>query len=258
MSRSANIGRAALVTGAGKRLGRAIALGLAAQGWDIAVHFHRSRAEAETVAGEVCALGVRAAVVGCDLGEAGPTEDLVAECGRRLGPLSVLVNSAAVFEHDDLPSLEPRSWEKHLNVNLRAPLLLAKHFAAQLPQGATGCVVNMLDQKVFNLNPDFLSYTVAKIGLEGATRVLAMALAPRVRVCGIAPGITLVSGEQTQEGFRRAHKAAPLGHSSDTDDVVQAVNYVVSAKSLTGTTIVVDGGQHLWALKRDVQFDDGN
>jgi NAD(P)-dependent dehydrogenase (short-subunit alcohol dehydrogenase family) len=257
MSRSAHKEQAALVTGAGKRLGRAIALGLAAEGWNIAVHYHRSRAEAEAVAHEIAALGVKAAAVGCDLGDGQQAANLVAECGRALGPLSVLVNSAAVFEHDDLASLEPRRWERHLNINLRAPLMLAKDFAGQLPPGVTGCIVNMLDQKVFNLNPDFLSYTIAKVGLEGATRMLAMALAPRVRVCGVAPGITLISGEQTEEGFRRAHKVAPLGHSSDVHDVVDAVKYAVNAKSLTGTTIVVDGGQHLWGLRRDVQFNEG-
>lgn len=142
-----------------------------------------------------------------------------------------------------------------MSVNLRAPLLLARDFATQLPEGLVGCIVNMLDQKVFNLNPDFLSYTIAKIGLEGATRVLAMALAPRVRVCGIAPGITLVSGEQSKQGFERAHRFAPLGRSSDMEDVVNAVRFVVNAKSLTGETIVVDGGQHLWPRSRDVQFE---
>jgi NAD(P)-dependent dehydrogenase (short-subunit alcohol dehydrogenase family) len=142
-----------------------------------------------------------------------------------------------------------------MNVNLRAPMLLARDFAKQVPEGATGCIVNLLDQKVFNLNPDFLSYTVAKIGLEGATRMLAMALAPKVRVCGVAPGITLVSGEQTAAGFEKAHRMAPLGRSSEVEDVVGAVRYVVGARALTGTTLVVDGGQHLWGMRRDVQFE---
>jgi NAD(P)-dependent dehydrogenase (short-subunit alcohol dehydrogenase family) len=145
-----------------------------------------------------------------------------------------------------------------MDVNLRAPLFLAKAFAARIPDGATGCIVNLLDQKVFNLNPDFLSYTVAKIGLEGATRVLAMALAPKVRVCGVAPGITLVSAAQTADGFARAHRIAPLGRSSSAEDVADAVRFVVNARALTGTTIVVDGGQHLWPSRRDVQFEAGD
>jgi NAD(P)-dependent dehydrogenase (short-subunit alcohol dehydrogenase family) len=247
--------RRALVTGAGKRLGRAIALGLAREGWDIAVHYHRSRGEAEGVVNEVVALGHRAVAVSCDLGDAAQAGRLVAQCNERLGPLSCLVNNASLFEHDTLESLEPGHWDRHMNVNLRAPLLLARAFAQQVPEGATGCIVNLLDQKVFNLNPDFLSYTVAKIGLEGATRMLAMALAPKVRVCGVAPGITLVSGEQTEAGFQRAHRMAPLGRSSDVEDVVGAVKYVVGARALTGTTLVVDGGQHLWGMRRDVQFE---
>jgi NAD(P)-dependent dehydrogenase (short-subunit alcohol dehydrogenase family) len=247
--------RRALVTGAGRRLGRAIALGLAGDGWDLAVHYHRSRAEAEAVVKEVAALGVKAVAVACDLGDAAKVGSLVDECVRGLGPLTCLVNSAALFEHDDIAGLDAAGWDRHLDVNLRAPLLLARDFARQLPEGETGVIVNLLDQKVFNLNPDFLSYTVAKIGLEGATRMLAMALAPRVRVCGVAPGITLVSGEQTAAGFEKAHRTAPLGRSSDVEDVVGAVRYVVNARALTGTTVVVDGGQHLWRTQRDVQFE---
>jgi NAD(P)-dependent dehydrogenase (short-subunit alcohol dehydrogenase family) len=245
----------ALVTGAGKRIGRAISLGLAADGWDLALHFHRSQAETDALAAEVSALGVQAVPVRCDLGDAHQVPDLIAECERRLGTPTCLVNNAALFEYDDLSSLDPEKWRRHLDVNLLAPLLLAKAFAARIPQGSSGCIVNLLDQKVFNLNPDFLSYTLAKIGLEGATRVLAMALAPKVRVCGVAPGITLVSGEQTAEGFARAHRMAPLGRSSEPEDIAGAVRFVVNAGALTGTTIVVDGGQHLWPSRRDVQFE---
>ena len=250
--------RVALVTGAGRRIGRAISLGLAADGWNLALHFHRSQAEVDRLATEIAALGVKAVPVRCDLGNADQVSGLIAECERGLGAPTCLVNNAALFEYDDLVSLDPEKWHRHLDVNLLAPLLLAKAFAAKIPEGATGCIVNLLDQKVFNLNPDFLSYTIAKIGLEGATRVLAMALAPKVRVCGVAPGITLVSGEQTADGFARAHRMAPLGHSSSVDDIAGAVRFVVNAGALTGTTILVDGGQHLWPSRRDVQFETGN
>ena len=250
--------RVALVTGAGRRIGRAISLGLAADGWNLALHFHRSQAEVDRLATEIAALGVKAVPVRCDLGNADQVSGLIAECERSLGAPTCLVNNAALFEYDDLVSLDPEKWHRHLDVNLLAPLLLAKAFAAKIPEGATGCIVNLLDQKVFNLNPDFLSYTIAKIGLEGATRVLAMALAPKVRVCGVAPGITLVSGEQTADGFARAHRMAPLGHSSSVDDIAGAVRFVVNAGALTGTTILVDGGQHLWPSRRDVQFETGN
>lgn len=247
--------KAALVTGAGRRLGRAIALGLAGEGWDIAVHYQRSREDAEALVGEITKLGRRATAVTCDLADPVATSRLLEDCGRQLGPVSCLVNSAAVFEYDDIHSLDTARWDRQMNVNLRAPLLLARDFARQLPDGATGCIVNMLDQKVFNLNPDFLSYTLAKVALEGATRMLAVALAPRIRVCGVAPGITLVSGEQSEEGFARAHRMAPLGRSSDPEDVVGAVKYLVGAKAVTGTTLIVDGGQHLWLTRRDVQFE---
>ena len=247
----------ALVTGAGKRIGRAISLGLAAEGWDLALHFHQSQAETDALAAEIAVLGVKAVPVRCDFGSTDQVSGLIAECERRLGTPTCLVNNAALFEYDDLASLDANKWRRHLDVNLLAPLLLAKAFAARIPDGVTGCIVNLLDQKVFNLNPDFLSYTIAKIGLEGATRMLAMALAPKVRVCGVAPGITLVSGEQTADGFARAHARAPLGRSSKLEDIADAVRFVVNAGALTGTTIVVDGGQHLWPSRRDVQFETG-
>ena len=250
--------RVAVVTGAGRRIGRAISLGLAADGWDLALHFHRSEAEANALAGEISALGVRAVPVRCDLGDADEVSGLIGACERNLGTPTCLVNNAALFEYDDVASLDAHVWRRHLDVNLLAPLLLSKDFAARIPDGANGCIVNLLDQKVFNLNPDFLSYTLAKIALEGATRMLAMALAPKVRVCGVAPGITLVSGEQTADGFARAHRMAPLGRSSNLDDIAGAVRFVVHAGALTGTTIVVDGGQHLWPSRRDVQFATGD
>jgi len=247
--------RVALVTGAGKRIGRAISLGLAADGWDVALHFHRSQAQTDALAAEISGLGVKAVALRCDLGKADQVPGLIAECQRRLGAPTCLVNNAALFEYDDLASLETEKWHLHLNVNLLAPLLLARAFAAGIPDGITGCIVNLLDQKVFNLNPDFLSYTISKIALEGATRALAMALAPRVRVCGVAPGITLVSGKQTADGFARAHTQTPLGRSSSVEDIAGAVRFIVNAGALTGTTIVVDGGQHLWPSRRDVQFE---
>jgi NAD(P)-dependent dehydrogenase (short-subunit alcohol dehydrogenase family) len=255
MNKAKTTRRVALVTGAGKRIGRAISLGLAADGWNVALHFHRSRAETELLAEEITALGGSAVALDCDLGHPAQVGLLVAECERKIGMPTCLVNNAALFEYDDLASLEIPAWHRHLDVNLLAPVLLAKAFAARLPEGERGCIVNLLDQKVFNLNPDFFSYTIAKIALEGATRVLAMALAPRIRVCGVAPGITLVSGKQTEEGFARAHARAPLGQSSTMDDIADAVRFVVNARALTGTTIVIDGGQHLWPTRRDVQFE---
>lgn len=248
----------ALVTGAGRRIGRAIALALAQDGWDLALHYHRSVSEAETLAREISAIGRRAETIGCNLADAAQVTHLIADAENKLGSITCLVNNASLFEYDDIATFDAARWQRHMDINLRAPLLLAQEFAARLPPGATGCIVNLLDQKVFNLNPDFLSYTIAKIALEGATRVLAQALAPKVRVCGVAPGITLISGEQSADGFAQAHTMAPLGHSSSVEDIANAVRFVVSAPSMTGTTLVVDGGQHLWPTRRDVQFETGD
>ena len=247
--------RTVLVTGSAKRIGKSIALGLADDQWNVAVHYNRSADDAEQVVEAIRAHGVRSAAFQCDLADSEAVAGLVQRCNRELGPLHCLVNNASLFEFDDPSSFGPQQWERHAAINLCAPLQLVRDFAAQVPESALGCVVNILDQKVFNLNPDFFSYTLTKVAMEGATRMLAMRLAPRVRVCGVAPGITLVSGKQTQEGFARAHAYAPLGRSNDVDDIVSAVRYVISAKSLTGHTLVVDGGQHLWPLKRDVQFE---
>ena len=255
MNVSNKSGRAVLVTGSARRIGKSIATALAADGWNVAIHHYRSTEEAARLADELQALGVRAVAIKCNLADSAAVSRLIDECSRHVGPLSCLVNNASLFEFDDPVAFNPATWQQHSAINLCAPLQLVRDFAAQVPADTVGCVVNMLDQKVFNLNPDFFSYTLTKVAMEGATRMLAMALAPKVRVCGIAPGITLVSGKQTEEGFKRAHAQAPLGHSSDMDDIVAAVRYLIAAKSVTGHTLVVDGGQHLWPLKRDVQFE---
>ena len=255
MGEPTNSHRNVLVTGSARRIGKAIATGLAIDGWNVAVHYNRSAADAQQLVAHIESLGVRATAVQCDLTRTDAVSELIGECVRRLGPLSCMVNNASLFEFDDPVGFDPEKWEQHAAINLRAPLLLVRAFAQQVPDDTTGCVVNMLDQKVFNLNPDFFSYTLTKVAMEGATRMLAMALAPRVRVCGVAPGITLVSGQQTEDGFERAHTRAPLGRSSDVGDIVEAVRYVIAAKSMTGHTVVVDGGQHLWPSQRDVQFE---
>lgn len=247
--------RAALVTGGARRIGRAIALALAEDGWNVAVHYRSSREDAQSLVRELRGRGVHAMAIGCDLEDAGQVAGLLPECARKLGAISLLVNNASLFEYDDIDSFDPALWDRHSAVNLRAPLMLSRALLKQLPDGASGCILNMLDQKVFNLNPDFLSYTVTRLGLEGATRALAMAMAPRVRVCGIAPGLTLPAKAQSEERFRRAHRLAPLGRSSETEDIVQAVRYLANAKAVTGITLAVDGGQHLLPLKRDIQFE---
>ncbi|SPA28357.1 putative deshydrogenase [Cupriavidus taiwanensis] len=255
----------ALVTGGARRLGRAIALELAAQGWDVAVHCHRSVDEAEALATQIRALGRRAAVLRADLADEAATSRLVADCTAALGVPTCLVNNASLFQYDVATSFSYASLDTHMRTNVAAPLLLARelHKALAAAAGAEGAgkaaeprgvVINLLDQKLDNLNPDFLSYTLSKAALQTATVQLAQALAPRLRVVGVAPGITLVSGEQSEQSFRRAHRVTPLGQSSTPEDIAQAVAYLAQARAVTGTTLYVDGGQHLMPLARDVMF----
>ncbi|MFS8973716.1 SDR family oxidoreductase [Cupriavidus necator] len=252
----------ALVTGGARRLGRAIALELAAQGWDVAVHCHRSVDEAEALATQIRALGRRAAVLRADLADEAATGRLVADCTAALGVPTCLVNNASLFQYDVATSFSYASLDTHMRTNVAAPLLLARELHKALAPAAgtdkaaelRGVVVNLLDQKLDNLNPDFLSYTLSKAALQTATVQLAQALAPRLRVVGVAPGITLVSGEQSEQSFRRAHRVTPLGQSSTPEDIAQAVAYLAQARAVTGTTLYVDGGQHLMPLARDVMF----
>ncbi|MFJ5381391.1 SDR family oxidoreductase [Cupriavidus sp. CER94] len=253
----------ALVTGAARRLGRAIALELAAQGWDVAVHCNRSRDEAEVLATQIRALGRRAAVLQADLSDEAATGKLVAACVDALGAPTCLVNNASLFQYDVATSFSYGSLDTHMRTNVAAPLLLAREMHKALGADGNGAgnageqrgvVINLLDQKLNNLNPDFLSYTLSKAALQTATVQLAQALAPRLRVVGVAPGITLVSGDQSDPGFVRAHGMTPLGQSSTPDDIAQAVAYLAGARAVTGTTLYVDGGQHLMPLARDVMF----
>ena len=243
-----------LVTGAGKRIGRAIAEAMAADGWHVWVHYNSSRAEANETVAAIRARGGQARAVGADLASAKQTEALVGRCAD--GPvLTCLVNNASLFELDRPLDFTVAQWDRHHAVNLRAPAILARDFARALPAGAKGTIVNLLDQKLWSLNPDFYSYTIAKVGLQGMTEVLARAYAPRIRVCGIAPGISLPAAGQSQARFLAAQRRAPLGLSSTPDDIVRTVRYILATPSLTGTTIVVDGGEHLGKRPNDVSFE---
>lgn len=252
----------ALVTGAGRRLGRAIALGLAAAGWDVAVHYRHSEREALATVEAIRALGRRAIALDCDLADEAAVRALPGRAADALGRLSCIVNNASLFEYDSATTFSPGLLATHMSTNLAAPLLLAQALHASMlgnvpgtaPANGQAVVINLLDQKLYNLNPDFLSYTLSKAALDTATRMLAQALAPQLRIVGIAPGITLVSGDQSEEGFSKAHQVTPLGRSSTPQDIADAVVYAASARALTGTTLVVDGGQHLVPLARDVMF----
>lgn len=247
----------ALVTGAGQRLGSAIAIGLAAAGWDIAIHYRHSRSGAEDTAAAVRAFGRRVVLLDADLADEAAVRALAGRAIAALGPLGCIVNSAALFSFDDPTQFSPALLATHMQINVAAPLILAQALHAATPEGQQAVVINLLDQKLVNLNPDFLSYTLSKAALQTATTMLAQALAPRVRVVGVSPGITLVSGDQEAAGFEQAHRATPLGRSSTPQDIVDAVCYLATARAITGTTLVVDGGQHLIPLARDVMFLTG-
>lgn len=246
--------RTALVTGGAQRIGRAIALALAQDGWDVAIHYRASVAQAHDAVAQVRGLGRRACALAQDLTAPGAAEALLDACAGALGPAVCLVNNASRFEPDSALDFSPAQFESHMRTNVLAPMLLARALHARLPDGARAVVVNLLDQKLWNPNPDFFTYTLSKAALESATGLLARALAPRVRVVGVAPGITLPSAGQTDAGFARAHGATPLGASSTPQDVARAVVYLANAPAVTGTTLLVDGGQHLVPSARDVMF----
>ncbi|MEY3719670.1 MAG: hypothetical protein RL618_189 [Pseudomonadota bacterium] len=246
--------KTALVTGAAKRLGRSIALGLAREGWDIVVHYRSSPTEAQATAAEIRQLGRQAITLDADLADEQSSRELLPRAIASIGPISCVVNSASLFEYDNVSSFSVQRLNQHMHANLAAPVLLSKALHDATPEGSQSVVINLLDQKLFNPNPDFLSYTMSKAALQSATVLLAQALAPKVRVVGLAPGLTLVSGDQTEQGFAVAHTQTPLGKGSTPDDITAAACYLANAKAITGTVLVVDGGQHLMPMARDVMF----
>jgi len=237
--------KTALVTGAARRIGRAIALDLARHGWAVAVHCHHSEPEAREVVGLIEQGGGRAALVQADLAREAETETLVPRAVEALGPLTCLVNNASTFELDLADTVTRASWDAHLETNLRAPFLLTQAFARQLPADQGGNVINLLDQRVWNLTPYFVSYTVSKTGLWTLTRSLALALAPRIRVNAIGPGPALKSPRQTEADFARQCEMTPLKRGTTPEEICDAVRFILGSPALTGQMIVLDGGQHL-------------
>ena len=261
--------RTALVTGAGKRLGREIALGLAKAGWRVAVHYNSSEAEALQTAKDCLALNASTPALNASAPATDPhqfifqanladevaTRNLLPQVVSQLGPVHAVVNSAALFEHDDVQSFSYANLAQHWATNTGAAIVLAQalhqHCQARGAQAADAVVINMLDQKLWNPNPDFLSYTLSKAALEAANTLLAQALAPQVRVVGVAPGLTLTSHMLADDKFQQLHKLSPLGRSSSAEDVVSTVVFAMHNRAITGTTLLVDGGQHLMKFERD-------
>jgi NAD(P)-dependent dehydrogenase (short-subunit alcohol dehydrogenase family) len=246
----------ALITGAAHRIGRCIAETLVADGWSVVVHHNTSDAEASDTVNAITAAGGQASAISADLSDPVACVDLVAAANAATGGLTCLVNNASVFTEDRIESADAATFDAIMAVNLRAPVLLSQAFAAQLPIEADGVIINILDQKLANPNPDFLSYSLSKYGLAGLTDMLAMSLGPRVRVCGVSPGLTLPSGDQDESQFDAVHTRTPLARGSRPEDVAGAVRYLAKAQAVTGETILVDGGQHLVPSTRDVMFLD--
>ncbi len=243
-----------LITGAAHRIGAGIARELAAAGWQVYIHYQRSQQSAQALVGEITAEGGQATAVAADLSDPDQATALVGQCAADGSPLTALINNASLFSYDRPDSMTAELWDAHQAVNARAPALLARAFAAQLALDQTGCVVNLLDNKLMALNPDFFSYTASKCALLGVTQTLAMALRPRIRVCGIAPGIALISGRQSPESFTVSHGLNPLGLGCSVSDVSAAVRFILETPSFNGQVLTIDGGQSLWRLPRDVAF----
>ncbi|MEO1199000.1 MAG: SDR family oxidoreductase [Pseudomonadota bacterium] len=239
------IPRHALVTGAGKRIGRGLALALADAGFDVSVHANTSRDDAEQTAGEIRTKGRNAAIVMADLTDRDAVASLMGTATNALGPVGVLVNNASLFQPDSARDVAPDLWDAHFRVHAEAPAFLARDLAAQLPDDAQGVIVNLVDQRVWRLTPQFFSYTLSKSVLWTMTRTLAQALAPDIRVNAIAPGPTLPSIHQSREDFEHEARSIPLQHGPDLNEFGATLIHILSTPSLTGQMIALDGGQHL-------------
>ena len=235
----------ALVTGGARRIGRAIVEDLGAHGWAVAIHCNHSRNEAEALAATIRKNGGRAEVVTGDLADPACPARVVGDAAAALGPLTLLINNASIFEADAVGSLDRTLWDRQMAINLSAPVFLAEAFARQLPDGVEGNVINLLDQSIWRPTPRNYSYQITKAALATATETLAQALAPRARVNGIAPGATLPSARQSEEAFRRLVGTVPLRRAPDLTEFGRTIRYIVETRSITGQVIALDGGQHL-------------
>lgn len=238
--------KAALITGAARRIGRAIATGLARDGWAVAVHYRNSSADAEDLCRTIAAAGGRAVALGADLADLAAVRALPARCRDALGVApACLVNNASEFLLDSLDTLDEATWQTHQDINLKAPVFLAQAMLRELPEAAEGNIINIIDQRVWKLTPDFFSYTISKAGLWTATRTLAQALAPRIRVNAIGPGPVLRSIHQTEADFAAEQASTLLGTGPSPEEIAAAVRFILSSPSMTGQMIALDAGQHL-------------
>jgi len=235
----------ALITGAARRIGRAIALALAESGWNIAVHYKSSEPDASDLVSEIEALGVRAIKIQCDLSDQDQLKALMPQCCAQLAPPTCVINNASRFQPDHVPDLSNALWDEHLAINLKAPVFLAQAMVTHLPDDASGNIINIIDQRVWRLTPDFFSYTISKAGLWTATQTLAQALAPRVRVNAVGPGPVLKSIHQTDDEFSSEVRSTLLKQAPAPEDIARAVQFILQTPAMTGQMIALDSGQHL-------------
>ena len=248
------INKSAIVTGAAKRIGAGIAKALGSQGWFVYLHYNSSSEEAKEVLHEIKSSGGNGQLINMDLNNPDCGEQIINQIDRAAPPVELLINNAARFEYDNISNINSASLDQHFFANVRGPILLSKAFFELVEKGQQGCVINILDNKIFALNPDYLSYTISKAALQCATETFAMAMAPHVRVNGIAPGITLESGGQGESSFQKGQKMSPIGKVSSVEDIIKALFFIVNTTSLNGHIVTIDGGQRLQKLDRDVAF----
>ena len=248
------INKSAIVTGAAKRIGAGIAKALGNEGWFVYLHYNSSSEEAKQVLHEIKSSGGNGQLINMDLNNPDCGEQIINQIDRAAPPVELLINNAARFEYDNISNINSVSLDQHFFANVRGPILLSKAFFELVEKGQQGCVINILDNKIFALNPDYLSYTISKAALQCATETFAMAMAPHVRVNGIAPGITLESGGQGESSFQKGQKMSPIGKVSSVEDIIKALFFIINTTSLNGHIITIDGGQRLQKLDRDVAF----
>jgi len=248
------LNKSAIITGAAKRIGARIAKALGNEGWFVYLHYNSSSKEAKKVLHEIKSSGGNGQLIKMDLSHPDCGEQIINQIDCTAPPVELLINNAAKFEYDDISTVNSVSMDQHFFANVRGPMLLSKAFFELITKGQQGCVINVLDNKIFALNPDYLSYTISKAALQCATETLAMAMAPHIRVNGIAPGITLESGGQGDISFQKGQKMSPIGKVSSVKDIIKAVFFIVNTRSINGHIITIDGGQKLQKLDRDVAF----
>jgi NAD(P)-dependent dehydrogenase (short-subunit alcohol dehydrogenase family) len=237
--------RTALVTGAGNRIGAVLARRLAQEGYAVIVHYSRDADGAKAVVADIESIGGKARAIACDLTNRRARAGLMAKCGKPFGPLTVLVNNASIYEPDSATDLDEALWDAHFAIHAEGPVFLARDFAAQLPAGEDGNIVNIIDERVLHLSPAYLSYTLSKSTLWTATRTLAQSLAPRIRVNAIGPGPTLAPAGKTNAGFKAAIERLPLQRGASPGEIADGLMFILSARSMTGQMLSLDGGQHL-------------